>query len=477
MSPIHSFDLPLVNTENQPSVREESAIAADASRTDLLLSNISWYCSLRTKVILSFIIFGLLDSCTSLSSCFGLRSSILWPFFIAALLTFTNVCFRMHIHFLRKKSFSKALSVNLWLQIISDLLIVTATVHLVGSLETYIPFIYLFHIVLACIFLAPKESFCLTLFSCLLYTICIALEMTGILSPSSLYVEGKIRSFLLENSGPSFLNILFVFGIFFVIWYLTSYLASLLRRREKDLERINEKLVAVQKEKMKYMLHTTHELKAPFAAIQMNAQLLLKGYCGDLSEDARETVEQIEERSKRLAHMIQEMLQLSNLRSPQEAFVPQEIEVASVMDACVKQVQQIADEYAITVEKNLEPTTIYGVQEHIKMLFINLLTNAIYYSFRGGKIHLEIHKDAASQEVRVRIQDHGIGIPPEKMPKIFEEYYRTEEAVAHNKNSTGLGLAIVRHIAQTHGISIRVESSVGEGTAFILTFRKGGKKS
>ncbi len=66
----------------------------------------------------------------------------------------------------------------------------------------------------------------------------------------------------------------------------------------------------------------------------------------------------------------------------------------------------------------------------------------------------------------VTIEDQGIGIPADKLPRIFDEYYRTDEAVRHNKQSSGLGLAIVRHVAQTHGIGIRVESGPDVGTSF-----------
>ncbi|MBT4483692.1 MAG: ATP-binding protein, partial [Candidatus Latescibacteria bacterium] len=70
----------------------------------------------------------------------------------------------------------------------------------------------------------------------------------------------------------------------------------------------------------------------------------------------------------------------------------------------------------------------------------------------------------------ITIEDRGIGIPADKLPKIFDEYYRTNEAVRHNKASTGLGLSIVQHTSQTHNIRIRITSKSGEGTKFELVF-------
>ncbi len=76
------------------------------------------------------------------------------------------------------------------------------------------------------------------------------------------------------------------------------------------------------------------------------------------------------------------------------------------------------------------------------------------------------------------VEDDGIGIVPEKLPRIFDDYYRTDEAVRHNRDSTGLGLAIARHVAAMHGIRVRVESAPGAGTRFTLRFpAPAGKRS
>ena len=89
-----------------------------------------------------------------------------------------------------------------------------------------------------------------------------------------------------------------------------------------------------------------------------------------------------------------------------------------------------------------------------RMLFDNLLTNAVHYSHDGGAVEVTCRRQAEGM-AQVVIRDHGIGIPAEKLPHIFEEFYRTREAVRHNKASTGLGLAIVRDVARMGGIQVR----------------------
>lgn len=101
------------------------------------------------------------------------------------------------------------------------------------------------------------------------------------------------------------------------------------------------------------------------------------------------------------------------------------------------------------------------------MLLDNLLSNAVFYSHEGGDVFIECDRPAGAGPT-VTIEDHGIGIPEHKLPLIFNEYYRTDEASRFNKESTGLGLTIVKHIAQQHGIGVSVESRVDEGTKFVL---------
>ncbi|MHC4559977.1 MAG: sensor histidine kinase [Planctomycetota bacterium] len=110
-----------------------------------------------------------------------------------------------------------------------------------------------------------------------------------------------------------------------------------------------------------------------------------------------------------------------------------------------------------------------GAEDHFKMLFVNLLSNAVRYSHRNGQVRICCFRGPNSEPV-ITIADNGIGIPANKLPRIFEEHYRTKEAVQHNKESSGLGLAIVKYVAEMCRIRIRVESRPGFGTKFELKF-------
>jgi len=116
-----------------------------------------------------------------------------------------------------------------------------------------------------------------------------------------------------------------------------------------------------------------------------------------------------------------------------------------------------------------QPTRTKGVEDHLKMLFSNLLSNAVLYSYKGGRVGVQCSREDPSRAV-VAISDEGIGIAAKKLPRIFDEHYRTNEAVRHNKESSGLGLAIVKHVTELHGIRLQVQTQPGAGTTFKLWF-------
>ena len=109
-------------------------------------------------------------------------------------------------------------------------------------------------------------------------------------------------------------------------------------------------------------------------------------------------------------------------------------------------------------------STVIGDRRQLTILFSNLLANAVFYSHEGGRV--EVSSVIDGNEVCVRVEDHGIGIAPEALPRIFDEYFRTKEGSRFNKRSTGLGLSIVSKIVHNLHLRIKVASEQGKGTMF-----------
>jgi signal transduction histidine kinase len=453
-------DAPVDNAEVKGSERPLSE--------SLLVQNAIWFCRFRWLVIATLASYGMLNLFPGLMDHFGVRAPGPWPFITAGILVLSNLTF---LFFARTRTSGAGTMFNLWSQIISDLVVLTAVVYFVGSLETNIAFTYLFHIVLSCVFFSRRQSFVVTIMAIGMFATSIVLEYVLKILPSmSIFAGSSQEHETSQVVARLTLNFFFAIGIWLVVWYLASNLSSMVRHRDFELDETNRRLVAAQKERSRHMLATTHQLKAPFAAIYSNAQLLLKGYCGDIPEQAVEVIRRITSRCRRLTTEIQEMLQLANLSSTsQKSLLRTQIVSTDLLPWCISQVAPIARRRGIEFKTDIKPVVIMGNEDHLKMLFINLLSNAVSYSHRDGQVDIRCFQGSDSEPV-VTISDNGIGIPPDKLPRIFDEHYRTKEAVQHNKESSGLGLAIVKHVAELNKIRVRVESRPDFGTKFELIF-------
>jgi signal transduction histidine kinase len=136
-------------------------------------------------------------------------------------------------------------------------------------------------------------------------------------------------------------------------------------------------------------------------------------------------------------------------------------------------VEPAARQRGIRFSRSIHPVTIAAVEDHVTMLVDNIVVNAVNYSRDGTEVEVACGVNEAG-EARLTVRDQGIGIPREKLPRIFNDYYRTEEAVQHNRASTGLGLAIVRQVATAAHCGVQVESAPGWGTRFTVTFPRAG---
>jgi signal transduction histidine kinase len=493
--PVASYRLP---SHDEQAPASESASAQDAALEEsLLLQHAQWFCRLRWLVVAVLAAMGVAGLCPEPLSRLGLALSPTWPFATAAILALFNGIFVA----LPRQDGSPACGrraptqsfgvtgagtdggaasaagrgrpwparFQLWLQIIADLLILTAVIHCLGSLETCAPFMYLFHVILACIFFTPAESLAVSILAIGLYVGCLLLEFTGVLPPQTILASPGLQVRSLLTHQFLVLQAASVAAIWAVIWFLVSRLAGTLRCHERELADTNRRLAASSVERAEHMLQTTHQLKAPFAAIHANTQLLLGGFCGELPPPARGIVEKISARSAALSQQIQEMLQLANLRS--EGQVPPDrtdVDLAALLDAAIAHLEPAARPRSICFRKELVPVTVHAVPDHLRMLVDNLLLNAVNYSHPGGEVSVDC-RPSDHDAAMVVIGDHGIGIPEEKLPRIFEDYYRTDEAARHNRASTGLGLAIVRHVARKMNVTVQVESAPQWGTRFLLT--------
>ena len=459
-----TYNLPLV----APAPQELPEEVVDGS---LLLHHAEWFCKLRWLVVaamLALALLALLAGPWLLRH--GIRLEVVWPLGVAGVLALANAGYLAMLRVTtRGMHLTAAARRGLWLQIVVDLAVLTAVVHFLGSVETVAPLMYLFHIVLVCIFFSSTESLAVTAIALAMYVLCVVLESCGVVPRQSMWAEpwpaARNEVLVAYVGSVAFISV--------TIWFLASRLAGALRRRDAQLAATNRRLMAATDERARHMLQTTHQLKAPFAAIHANTQVLLGGFCGKIPDPALQIISQIAVRCDMLSRQIKAMLQLANLRSSAQG-LPQvtALDLHDILRTCLAAMEPLAAKRGITFSEDIVPATVPGVYDHVVMMIDNILSNAVAYSHDGQKVSVACRPKPPGGAI-LTVEDSGIGIPTAKLPQIFDDYYRTSEAAKHNKASTGLGLAIVRQVAATGKINVRVESAPQQGTRFTLDFPAG----
>ncbi|MBQ0904001.1 cell wall metabolism sensor histidine kinase WalK [Micromonospora sp. U21] len=225
-----------------------------------------------------------------------------------------------------------------------------------------------------------------------------------------------------------------------------------------------------------FVANVSHELKTPIGALQLLAEALLdatepaEAAAPDLSEDlvaARRFAERIQHESTRLGRLVQELLELTRLQGaePQPPAEPVALDwvIAEVVDRTRTTASARGVEVSVAGERGL---TTYGSDTQLATAVANLVENAINYSGADTTVRVTIHGD--DEHIEIAVADQGIGIAPTDVDRIFERFYRADQARSRATGGTGLGLAIVKHIASNHGGRVEVSSTLGGGSTFTL---------
>lgn len=247
---------------------------------------------------------------------------------------------------------------------------------------------------------------------------------------------------------------------------LESKRMQALEAEAQELARAKEELERLDKMKSAFMLTVAHELRAPVAAIQGYLRLILDGYADP--DKQREMLERSDQRASELLALIEDLLALARVKdaAPEEKRAPVPVGDVLKQVAELLQVEAAKKHIAFSVQAGANPTVL-ATRDHIRQLWTNLISNAIRYTPDGGRVSVSLN--VRGDAVEGVVEDTGIGIAEEDLPRIFDEFYRTRMAKEMVSGGTGLGLPIVKRIVETYGGSIGVESEVGKGTRFTFT--------
>jgi two-component system phosphate regulon sensor histidine kinase PhoR len=242
-----------------------------------------------------------------------------------------------------------------------------------------------------------------------------------------------------------------------------------LERIVKQLESEHAELERLERVRRDFVINVSHELRTPLASIQGYAETLLDGAIHDPDHNMR-FLRIIRQNAERLTGLTADLLTISRVELGTKKFQFAAYYVNPLLTDHVDTMRPIAAKKRIELELRPAPsvTEVFCDADAMHQILTNLLDNAIKYTPDGGKVivgALPLGEDW----VEIYVQDTGIGIPKEELPRLFERFYRVDKARSRELGGTGLGLAIVKHLVRAQGGEIRVQSEINSGSRFSFT--------
>ncbi|MEN9935708.1 MAG: hypothetical protein RLZZ387_2287 [Chloroflexota bacterium] len=212
----------------------------------------------------------------------------------------------------------------------------------------------------------------------------------------------------------------------------------------------------------------SHELKTPLTALLGNTQLIQRRAAreGTLSERDRRSLQVITDQAQRLNKLVSTLLDHSRIQSGRLAIERNAIDLGILVSRVVSEVQPSLTNHTVTFDAHQTPLVVLGDEMRLEQVLQNLIGNAIKYSPKGGPVVVRLERCA--DHATVQVTDHGMGIPPDALPHLFQPFYRAPNVDTQSISGMGIGLYVIREIVNQHDGTINVESVEGQGSTFTV---------
>lgn len=372
-------------------------------------------------------------------------------------------------------------------QIILDLLMLTALLHFTGGIENPFLFLYIIHTTAAGIFLSRRRAYELTTIAMGMAITLVFLEYTQIMPHINL--AGFVHEYLYRD-------LVYVAGVLVALitlayasTYVTTAIVGELRRRQhevvklrdqlleqktKELEQISAEVVKLVDERrrfVRFLSVVAHDLQSPLVATQSLLSYIVDGYTGPITDGQKDLMQRGIRRIDGLLTLITDLLDIPRIEAGQINREMREISFNEVVKQATEGLENVARQKGLELKVELPEKSpkIYGASRRLQQVITNLTSNAINYT-RDGLVTVKVMD--GDSEVKVEVMDTGIGIPPEDLPRLFEDFFRGSNV---GVKGTGLGLSISKRIVEAHGGKIWAESpcpETGKGSRFTFVLPK-----
>ncbi len=448
---------------------------------------------MRLKVFLTmrwFVIVGIIVSALVATNIFHIGFSIFPVYIICAVVLLYNVVLMYQVRGLetvRGDLVMRRITTYSVTHISLDLLAFTALLHFTGGIENPFLFFVALHIVGGSTLLRRGPVFWIATQAFLMVTLLVVLEYAGVIPHVNLVGFAAPE---LYHEGAYLLSILVALAsILYATAYMSSAISAELRKRQKEvvklrerlldettgeLERVSEEAAKLEEEKNRFLRFlgvAAHDMKAPLAAIQSYFGVMLGGFAGEITEKQKSMLERSSTRITELMNLISDLLDIPRIETGQIVPEMKEFSLRQVIKRCFDDLRNLAKQKGIKLKAELPETLpkVYGSGTRLQQVITNLANNAISYTPEGV---VTVRVTEGKHEIQVEVMDTGIGIPPEDLPRVFDDFFRASNV---ETKGTGLGLSITKRIVEAHGGRIWVESPYpgsDTGSRFSFTLPK-----
>jgi signal transduction histidine kinase len=248
-----------------------------------------------------------------------------------------------------------------------------------------------------------------------------------------------------------------------------SQYAMELRNKNEQLARALEAARLATEAKSRFLAGVSHELRTPLNGIIGFSELMYDGKLGPVSEDFKDVLSDILTSARHLLQLINDILDLSKVEAGRMEFRPEPCRIEMLVYEVRDVVRPLAERKRIDLSLDLAPNLTAVIDPgRFKQVLYNYLSNAVKFTPEDGRVRVRVSRDQNSS-FRLEVEDTGIGISPEEISKLFQEFQQLPNS-RKAEQGTGLGLALTRHIVEAQGGSVSVRSTPGSGSVFAALF-------
>jgi PAS domain S-box-containing protein len=226
---------------------------------------------------------------------------------------------------------------------------------------------------------------------------------------------------------------------------------------------------AMDKLRGDFLSMVSHELKAPLSSLLMQISVVHDGLAGDLTSKQKDLLGKAKEKSKGMITLVNDILDYRRMQEGKSIQKIESLDLVEILERTIELMRLSADEKGVRMTSEIaeELPSFSGDRGGVEAIFVNLISNAIKYTPKGGNVNVSLNKEGKG--TRIMVVDTGIGIPNEDIDQIFEKFYRIKTEETRSISGSGLGLSIVKGIVEAHNGAIHVESEPGNGTTVIVS--------